>query len=173
MCQLALGHYFLNTGLPPYRIWFTSDGFAEALVTLQRRYRFDGILVNIPGRPENLLDDVTSIENAPDGQRITWRDRGTTILPWDDNAYHLMPDGSRPPRADFEKLDRTSSISSTAYRIRLGRVSRAMAGGQGFSRPTRRDPDYFVRTIDLVRTLVGVKSQSMERCFLHSPILWS
>ncbi len=31
MCQLSLGHYFLNAGLPPHRIWFTSDGFAEAL----------------------------------------------------------------------------------------------------------------------------------------------
>ena len=30
MCQLALGHYFLNTGLPPHRIWFTSEGFAAA-----------------------------------------------------------------------------------------------------------------------------------------------
>ena len=28
MCQLALGHYFLNAGLPPHRVWFTSEGFA-------------------------------------------------------------------------------------------------------------------------------------------------
>ena len=50
MCQLAIGHYFLNTGLSPIDIWFTSEGFAEALVMLQRRYRFDGILINLPGR---------------------------------------------------------------------------------------------------------------------------
>ena len=31
MCQLAVGHYFLYTGLPPHAIWFTSEGFAEAL----------------------------------------------------------------------------------------------------------------------------------------------
>ena len=37
MCQLALGHYFLNTSLPRPRIWLTSEGFAEALVLLQRR----------------------------------------------------------------------------------------------------------------------------------------
>lgn len=59
MCQLALGHYFLNAGLPPHRIWFTSEGFAEALVKLQRRYRFDGILINLPGRPANLLESGT------------------------------------------------------------------------------------------------------------------
>lgn len=56
MCQLALGHYFLNTNIPPHKIWFSSEGFVEALLTLQRRYRFDGILINIPGRPENILD---------------------------------------------------------------------------------------------------------------------
>ena len=67
MCQLALGHYFLNTGLPPHRIWFTSEGFAEALVKLQRRYRFDGLLINLPGRPANILDDVARIEKAGDG----------------------------------------------------------------------------------------------------------
>jgi hypothetical protein len=61
MCQLAIGHYFLNTGLSPIDIWFTSEGFAEALVMLQRRYRFDGILINLPGRPPNLLDQVARV----------------------------------------------------------------------------------------------------------------
>ena len=46
-CQLALGHYFLHSGLAPHEIWFSSAEFAEALVRLQRRYRFDGILVNL------------------------------------------------------------------------------------------------------------------------------
>lgn len=50
MCQLALGHYFLQAGLDPIEIWHSTEGFAEALVRLQRRYRFDGILVNLPGR---------------------------------------------------------------------------------------------------------------------------
>jgi hypothetical protein len=49
MCQLALGHIFLNAGLPPHRVWFTSEGFAEALLAARtlplRRH-----LINIPGR---------------------------------------------------------------------------------------------------------------------------
>ncbi|MFC2031682.1 hypothetical protein ACFLWA_13260, partial [Chloroflexota bacterium] len=72
MCQLAFGHYLLNTGLPPHVVWYTSEGWAEALVRLQRRYRFDGILINIPGRPEGMLDDVVSIEEGRDGERLTW-----------------------------------------------------------------------------------------------------
>ena len=49
-CQLAIGHYFLNARPSPFDVWFRSGAFANALVELQRRYRFDGILVNLPGR---------------------------------------------------------------------------------------------------------------------------
>jgi len=52
MCQLAIGHYFLRSGLDPIDIWYSGEAFGEALVSLQRRYGFDGILVNLPGRDE-------------------------------------------------------------------------------------------------------------------------
>ncbi len=58
MCQLSLGHYFLNTGLDEIDVWHDSDAFARALVTLQRRYGFDGILVNLPGRDPQWRDHV-------------------------------------------------------------------------------------------------------------------
>ena len=50
MCQLSTGHYFLNSGLDPVDIWFTSEGFAEALMRMREKYAFDGVLVNLPGR---------------------------------------------------------------------------------------------------------------------------
>jgi hypothetical protein len=37
-CQLAAGHYFLYSRIKPVDIWFRSEGFADALVALQRRY---------------------------------------------------------------------------------------------------------------------------------------
>ena len=64
MCQLTLGHYFLNAGLAPHEIWFSSEGFAEALVRMQQRYQFDGILINIPGRPRNNLDQIQKVEKT-------------------------------------------------------------------------------------------------------------
>ncbi len=105
MCQLALGHYFLNTEIPSYKIWFTSEGFAEALVSLQRRYRFDGILVNLPGRPEYLLDEVASIEENKEGQTLIWRNGDRTFFPRDDNPQHTVVDRNRLTRADFATLD--------------------------------------------------------------------
>ena len=105
MCQLALGHYFLNTGLPPHLIWFTSEGFAEALVMLQHRYRFDGILINLPGRPANLLDQVRSLEKTADGEKLTWVNGDVTLVPWDDNAQLYPVQSAVALRADFETID--------------------------------------------------------------------
>jgi hypothetical protein len=104
-CQLALGHYFLNTGLPPHRIWFTSDGFAEALVALQRRYRFDGILVNLPGRPPDLLNDLRRVEPAAGAEVLHWKNGEVTVVPCDDNPRHETAAGAALPRADFAALD--------------------------------------------------------------------
>jgi hypothetical protein len=89
MCQLALGHYFLNAGLAPHEIWFTSEGFAEALVTMQRRYQFDGILINLPGRPRNVLSEIKKVEKTLKGELVTWRNGHVTIIPWDDNAQYV------------------------------------------------------------------------------------
>jgi hypothetical protein len=50
MCQLLLGHYFLQSGIDPIEIWYSGEAFGEALIALQRRYGFDGILINLPGR---------------------------------------------------------------------------------------------------------------------------
>ena len=154
MCQLALGHYFLNVDLPPHRIWFTSEGFAEALVTLQQRYRFDGILINIPGRPKNVLDDVVAIEKTEDGERLTWRSGDLVVVPWDDNP--LLSPAHSPHRADFETIDpdhlnaiddlsgyvwNTYHVPYLAEKHRHGIL--------------REIPDHFFRTIDLVKRAVG------------------
>lgn len=108
MCQLALGHYFLHAGLSPFDIWFTNDGFAEALLRLRERYRFDGILVNLPGRDPEIRRRVDRIDRGEKVDTIVWRNGGTTRLPHDDNAHYTPPPGSRPvpgfPEIDPDRL---------------------------------------------------------------------
>ena len=96
MCQLALGHYFLNSGLDALDIWYSSDGFAEALIRMQQRYGFDGILVNLPGRDPNWRSYVSRIERHGDERRIEWKN----------GFYTLLPDGDLPHvyRADGQKF---------------------------------------------------------------------
>ncbi len=157
MCQLALGHYFLNTSLAPHEIWFTSEGFAEALVTLQRRYQFDGILVNIPGRPRNVLDQIKSVEKTEEGELVTWKNGHVTIVPWDDNAQYVYT--ARPElqqRADFpttdpehlENIDQYPGYVWNTYHI-------PYLDGKKDSGPLSKVPDYFLDTIDAVRARVG------------------
>ena len=90
MCQLALGHYFLNTDIDSEKIWFTSEGFAAALLQLQKRYRFDGILVNLWGMPENILEGVVSVEEHRDEKILHWNNGEITVIPSDDNAQHFL-----------------------------------------------------------------------------------
>ncbi|MEW5720422.1 MAG: uroporphyrinogen decarboxylase family protein, partial [Chloroflexota bacterium] len=148
MCQLALGHYFLNAGLAPHRIWFTSEGFAEALVALQKRYRFDGILINMPGRPANVLDDVR-VETTMDGERLTWRDGGVTFVPRDDSPQHFPATRANFETIDPDNLDGIGDLPGyvwNTYHIPRLAETRGVL---------REIPDYFFRTIDLVKRAVG------------------
>lgn len=153
MCQLALGHYFLNAGLAPHEIWFSSEGFAEALVAMQRRYRFDGILINLPGRPRGFLNQIKKIEKTKKGEVITWKNGHVTLIPWDDNAQYVYP--ARPeltPRADLGTLDpdRLDDIDQfPGYLWNTYHVP--WIEGKADTGPLNEIPEYFFDTIDLVR----------------------
>ncbi len=103
MCQLALGHYFLQTAEDPVEIWHDSEAFARALVQLQRRYGFDGILVNLPGRDPDWRRHIASVRRTGSVQRVRWRDGTATVVPDDDNP-RVLRDGVRP-RVPFAALD--------------------------------------------------------------------
>jgi uroporphyrinogen-III decarboxylase len=105
MCQLALGHYFLHAGSDPVDIWHDGEAFATALVTLQRRYGFDGILVNLPGRDPEWRRLVRGIERQNGGHLIRWADGHSTILPADDNPRVVLESTGRryePPPAEID-----------------------------------------------------------------------
>jgi len=105
MCQLALGHYFLHYGAKPSDIWFDMDTFAAALVELQRRYGFDGILVNLPGRPPEWRSEIESRRKIGDREHIRWKSGLETVVPPDDNPQALGPGGARLARADYRTVD--------------------------------------------------------------------
>ena len=105
MCQLALGHYFLNCSDKPSDIWFDGEVFAGALVKLQQAYRFDGILVNLPGRPPDWTKALALREQIDDNERLHWKSGLETIFVADDNpqTYSL---GQKPlARADYTSID--------------------------------------------------------------------
>ncbi len=99
MCQLAIGHYLLNTDVKPAELWFTSEGFAKALVDLARRYGFDGVLLNLPGRDPDWMRYVAEIQTAADGgQIVLWINGEHARCPADDNVQHIHASGYRRPQ---------------------------------------------------------------------------
>jgi hypothetical protein len=95
MCQLSLGHYFLYSGIRPTDIWYTSDGFAEALLKMRERYFFDGILINLPGRDANYENHIQSIDRRDGESIIKWKNGNYTAFPDDDNPHYYLADGTR------------------------------------------------------------------------------
>ncbi len=104
MCQLALGHYFLHSSEDAFSIWYTSEGFARALVELADRYGFDGILVNLPGRDPELEKWIERIVQEPGRRIIYFKNGGRAVLPDDDNARYIPPEGESN-RVDFAAVD--------------------------------------------------------------------
>lgn len=105
MCQLALGHYFLNCSFSPREIWFDSETFAKALVDLQKRYEFDGILVNMPGRPRDWAANIRSSERINNVEHIYWESGLETVIPPDDNPQTYQPGQTPLGRADYRSVD--------------------------------------------------------------------
>lgn len=155
-CQLALGHYFLNAGIPSEQIWFTSEGFAAALVAMQRRYRFDGILINIPGRHPGLLKRVKRVERHGDSIRLIWITGETTVVPPDDNPQHYPASGGSLDRAVFaqtdpDHLEHITGITGYTWNIyHAPPFEETTPGATG-----TEIPPCFCRTIELVKQMTN------------------
>jgi uroporphyrinogen-III decarboxylase len=105
MCQLSIGHYFLNCKYQPSRIWFDSETFAMAIIEQQKRYKFDGVLINLPGRPNDWEKYLASEEKEGSSEKLIWKNGYETIVPNDDNAHTFLPGRIPLPRAAFETTD--------------------------------------------------------------------
>ena len=105
MCQLSLGHYFLQAGIDPVDIWHDSQVFGDALIRLQRRYGFDGILVNLPGRYPDWRRAVRAIEAQGRDRVIAWENGCRTVVPPDDNPHVILAAGASRARVAWENID--------------------------------------------------------------------
>jgi hypothetical protein len=105
MCQLSLGHYFLHSRERPSDIWFDTETLIEIFAEFQRRYRFDGFLINFPGRPPDWRDYLTSYEETGAGETLLWTNGLETWVPPDDCPHTFLPGGQPLPRADYRTAD--------------------------------------------------------------------
>ena len=164
MCQLALGHYFLNTGLPHVDIWHDTETFARALVMLQERYGFDGILVNLPGRDPDWRSAVAATEVRGDETIIRWKNGLFTVAPADDNPHVYVEEDVRC-FPTFEEVDpdklfymEPHDLSAITYPYSWGFDGEpAPVGGEDFF-PTW-ECDTIRRVCELTRGTVSVHGE--------------
>ena len=154
MCQLALGHYFLHSGVDPISVWYTSEGFTEALVKLAKRYCFDGILINLPGRYPDYEKHIQTIEQEKGRKIIRWKNKNFSILPEDDNPHYFLSDGSRYYPA-FEEIQPENlyyvepwDISAITYPLSWGFEQEPRPSEEFF-------PEHHFDTIKLVQSKAG------------------
>lgn len=126
MCQLALGHYFLYCHDKPADIWFDTEAFTRALVELQRRDRFDGILVNLPGRPPDWERNIKEYETVQGCEYLRWTSGFETIVPSDDNPQTFLPGKSPLERAKYKSVD---VQDPGTYRLSAGLGGRSSSRG--------------------------------------------
>ena len=137
MCQLALGHFFLHGNHKPSDVWFDTDTLIRTLIDFQRRYRFDGFLINLPGRPPGWKQYLADYQQDDQGETLTWKSGLVTRVPPDDNPHTFLGDGRPLPRADYAKVDPARSGDVSHRRLRMEHV--ACSGFVGCSR--RRGSD--------------------------------
>jgi hypothetical protein len=145
-CQLSLGHYMLRSGKTPHRVWFSPPDFAEALGDLARRYSFDGVLVNLPGRPPRWEDLIATTERFEDATRIHWKGGGSTLCPDADNAHYQGP-GRRPTLDEIDPsllyFIEPHGLTEVTYPFSFDFAPPGFIRGPSFF------PDYYLDTLKL------------------------
>lgn len=153
MCQLSIGHYLQNVAISPVELWFSSEGFARALIELAGRYSFDGILINLPGHPEDWREPLGEIHSAEDGSSdIIWPNGEVTHFPADDNPLHDTR--GRRSRPALEQVD-PGQIYYDDPHVPCGLKYPYSFTCEPVDASQKQWPPYWFRTIDLVLQQVG------------------
>ncbi len=153
MCQLALGHYFVQCRSSAVDIWHDSEAFADALVALRAAYHFDGILVNLPGRDPNWRRHIAEVRTGTDERSIVWSNGWITRAADADNPHVYLPDGVNRARFSLSDVDperlcyvEPHDLAGVTYPLRwgFGDEPAPVSGSAIF-------PPWHWRTLELVR----------------------
>jgi len=96
MCQMAMGHICLKTGLSPLEVWHDPQAYVQALAIMRERYSFDGILVSVPGGDPDWRAKIAEQTPTPAGTRVRWHDPPQNRSPYPLGAETLYPPDDLP-----------------------------------------------------------------------------
>jgi MtaA/CmuA family methyltransferase len=159
MCQLSIGHYLVNLGLSAADYWLRNEVIVDSYVALADRYGFDGVLINLPGRPPDVERLVDRVEATRDGQVIHWRTGGRCLCPPDDLPHELDQHGVSLDDLDPERLfyEDPHTLGGLKYPFHYDLEAYEWQGDDLF-------PPYLTALIDGVLARVG------DRLSVHSEV---
>lgn len=110
MCQFSIGSMLQQLKPDPVEFWYNKDVFADGLVELCRRFKFDGILISLHGHSGNWKNELKGKELLGDGkQKLIFRDR-TEIHSLDDLPFVTFQENKKV--TDIEGIDIEYDIPS-------------------------------------------------------------
>ena len=158
MCQLAIGHTLLQTGVHPVDYYLSNEAYANALLKIRQIYNFDGVLMHKPGREAAITEIAERIERepekTPDGKRaehpyILLNDGSWIDCRRNDDPYYRFPEGfSRPEVRDVDPEDPFAWAPESFVRW-------CRHKGTALWRSPSEFPDYWYGCIDRVLEAVG------------------
>jgi uroporphyrinogen-III decarboxylase len=110
MCQFSYGSMLQQLNPDPVEFWYDKNVFADGLIELCKKFRFDGILVSLHGHFDNWKNKIIKSELI-DGEniRLTFADR-TEVHSSSELPFVTFREKRVPP--DIEDLDIEKDIPS-------------------------------------------------------------
>lgn len=157
-CQLSLGHYMIQSRegtdrCEPYQLWYSPQTFSRALVRMADRYEFDGLLVNLPGRPRDWRSHIVDIIRGARETVIRWDNGGRSVCPDDDNVHYYADqspgNADRTGRPSVQEADPSQLFYIEPHNITGAKYPFAYDFGEP-QRPGTSAffPDYVTDTLD-------------------------
>ena len=158
MCQLAIGHTLLQTGIHPVDYFLSNEAYARGLLMVREKYNFDGILMHKPGREPSFMELVTSIDREKETPAVYLND-GSRIdcMRNDDPYYRVLPGFQRPP---LSEIDPDNPLSWAPESFVRWQSHKATANW----RTPEEMPAYWYDCIDRVKAAVGAT------CSIHGEV---
>jgi uroporphyrinogen-III decarboxylase len=103
MCQFSIGSMMIQLKPNPVEFWYDKNVFANVLVELCEKFKFDGILVSLHGHSEKWKTDLLKYECIEEGKyQLTYPNR-TEVHSWTDLPLVTFTDSKTIPT--IEEID--------------------------------------------------------------------
>jgi hypothetical protein len=149
MCQLAVGHTLLQTGIRSIDYFLDSAAYADGLLKVREQYDFDGVLMHKPGREPGFSELIESIDADGEVPKLHLHDGSRIDCPRnDDPLYRAAPDFARPEITEISPDDPLGWAPETFLHW-------CRHKGTAHWRQADDFPEYWYDCIDHVKAAVG------------------